>query len=70
MQKHADLPNNLLNNKDMESKKSPSADLEKRKGLFLEIGLVAALALALVAFNIKQYEKEIKEITQRTVVDE
>lgn len=67
---HADTSSNLLNNKYMDSKKSPSADLEKRKGLFLEIGLVAALAIALVAFNIKQYEKEVKEITQRTVVDE
>ncbi len=50
----------------MEAKKTPRADLEKRRGLFLEIGLVVILAAALVAFNIKSYEKEIKEVTTRT----
>ena len=54
----------------MESKKSKTADLEKRKGLYLEIGLVAALALTLVAFNIKQYKNEVKDISYRTVFDE
>ena len=54
----------------MESKKTNSANLEKRKGLFLEIGIVTALALALVAFNIKQYESEAKTISHRTVYDE
>lgn len=37
----------------MEAKKSEKADLEKRKGLFLEIGLVTILALVLVAFNLR-----------------
>ena len=37
----------------MEAKKSPKADLEKRRGLFLEIGLVVILAAALVAFNVR-----------------
>lgn len=50
----------------MEAKKTPRADLEKRRGLFLEIGLVVILAAALVAFNIKSYEKEIKEVSTRT----
>ena len=54
----------------MEIKKSPKADLEKRKGLHLEIGLVVALALALLAFNLKQYEKEVKQLQQREVIDE
>jgi protein TonB len=35
----------------MELKKSKSADLEKRKGMFTEIGLVIALAIVLVAFE-------------------
>jgi protein TonB len=35
----------------MELKKSKSADLEKRKGMFIEIGLVIALAIVLVAFE-------------------
>lgn len=50
----------------MEAKKTPRADLEKRRGLFLEIGLVVILAAALVAFNIKSYDKEIKEVSTRT----
>ncbi|MBQ9473220.1 MAG: energy transducer TonB [Bacteroidales bacterium] len=54
----------------MENKKTNSANLEKRKGLFLEIGIVTALALALVAFNIKQYEKEAKKVVQRDFHDE
>ena len=35
----------------MELKKSKKADLEKKKGMFLEIGLVVALAIVLVAFE-------------------
>ena len=35
----------------MQVKKSPKADLEKKKMIFLEIGLVVALAVCLVAFE-------------------
>ena len=35
----------------MEAKKSPKADLENKKTLFLQIGLIIALALCLLAFN-------------------
>lgn len=35
----------------MEVKKSPKADLENKKTLFLQIGLVIALVLCLLAFN-------------------
>ena len=35
----------------MEAKKSPKADLENKKPLFLQIGLVIALVLCLLAFN-------------------
>ena len=35
----------------MQVKKSPKADLEKKKMIFLEIGLVFALAICLVAFE-------------------
>jgi len=52
----------------MEAKKSPKADLEKKKGLFLEIGLVATLAIVLLAFNIKSYDQKEIEIV-RTQVD-
>lgn len=42
----------------MEAKKSQKADLEKKKGLFLEIGLVTILALVLVAFNLRSTDKK------------
>ncbi|MAZ36624.1 energy transducer TonB [Salibacteraceae bacterium] len=35
----------------MENKKNPSVDLEKRKGLLFQVGLVFALALVLVSFE-------------------
>lgn len=51
----------------MEAKKSPKADLEKKKGLFLEIGLVATLAIVLLAFNIKSYDQKEIEIIQNHI---
>lgn len=53
----------------METKKSPKADLEKKKGLYLEIGLVVSLALVLLAFSIKSYDQEEIEQVQTAVVD-
>lgn len=40
----------------MEAKKSPEADLTKKSGLFLNIGLVISLALVLFAFEFKSYD--------------
>ena len=54
----------------MELKKNPKADLEKRRGLFLEIGLVVILAAVLVAFEVKSYDAEEESAFQREVVDE
>ncbi|MCQ2297670.1 MAG: energy transducer TonB [Bacteroidales bacterium] len=54
----------------MEAKKSLKADLEKKKGLYLEIGLVVALAIVLVAFNVKSYDTQVQEFTQRTAIEE
>ena len=54
----------------MKPKKTEKADLEKRRGLYLEIGLVVALAAALVAFNVKSYDNEQIEVTQRTAEEE
>ena len=54
----------------MEAKKSPKADLEKRRGLFLEVGLVVILAACLVAFNVRSYEKEVKSVEQRVASTE
>lgn len=42
----------------MEVKKSKKADLERRKGMFLEVGLVVALAIILVAFEWTQGENK------------
>lgn len=52
----------------MELKKNPKADLENRRGLYLEIGLVVALVASLVAFNIKSYDKEMKDTFQRDAI--
>jgi periplasmic protein TonB len=41
----------------MEAKKTPKADLESNKRMFLQIGIVFALACALLAFEWKQYER-------------
>ena len=54
----------------MEAKKTPKADLEKRRGLYLEIGLVVILAAAFVAFNIKSYDREEKVVNTRTAESE
>ena len=54
----------------MEAKKTPKADLEKRRGLYLEIGLVVIMAVALAAFEWKSYDEEQVEVVQRTANDE
>ncbi len=41
----------------MEAKKSPKADLEGKKRVFLQIGIAIALGAALVAFEWKHYER-------------
>jgi len=65
---------------DMELKKSKTADLEKRKGMFTTIGLLVTLAIVLVAFEWTkgedkgidenlvseiEFEDEIMQITRR-----
>lgn len=54
----------------MEAKKTPKADLEKRRGLYLEIGLVVIMAVVLAAFEKKSYDEEKIEVVQRTAMDE
>ncbi|MBP5542259.1 MAG: energy transducer TonB [Bacteroidales bacterium] len=49
----------------MEAKKSPKADLENRRGMYLEIGLVVILAASLVAFNVRSYDTEEKVVQTR-----
>jgi protein TonB len=49
----------------MESRKSPKADLESKKAIFFEIGLVLALAIVFFSFNYKSYEKRTVTLVQR-----
>lgn len=48
----------------MELKKNPEADLEKRKGSFLLIGLLTAFALTLVAFEWTTFERKAEGLGQ------
>ncbi len=56
----------------MEIKKSPKANLENKKLLFKEIGLVIALGLTLLAFNWSTSEKAVStiEADQQQVIEE
>ena len=56
----------------MEIKKSPKANLENKKLLFKEIGLVIALGLTLLAFNWSTSEKAVStlEADQQVEVEE
>jgi len=49
----------------MKEKKTRKADLEKRKGLFFEIGLVIALLVVFGAFQYKSYEKQTVNLQQQ-----
>ncbi len=51
----------------MELKKSPKADLENKKGLFLEIGLVISLLVMIGAFAWNQKEKVVEILDLGTV---
>ena len=53
----------------METKKSPKADLESKKTIFSEIGLIVALAIILLAFNYKSYERGSMLEIQRVIDD-
>ena len=52
----------------MNAKKSEKANLENKKALFFEIGLVLSLAVIIVAFEHKTYDKkeEAKVVTEAT----
>ena len=53
----------------MEAKKSPKADLEGKKVIFTQIGLVIALAVILFAFEWKSFDKSIEGFGERVVED-
>ncbi len=55
----------------MQIKKSPKADLNNKKGLFLEIGMIFALLLTIAAFAYTQKERNVEIIeTSMEVVEE
>ena len=55
----------------MESKITPKADLQKKNALFLEIGLIVALGLCLLAFEWSSTDKvETMDLTAQTVAVE
>jgi len=49
----------------MISKKSENANLDNKRTIFLEIGMIIALSLVFLAFNWRTYEKELIQIYQR-----
>ncbi len=53
----------------MESKKSPKADLEGKKIIFTQLGLIIALAAILLAFEWKSYDKTVEGFGERVVED-
>ena len=53
----------------MEAKKNLEVNLDRKRGLFLQIGLVIALLLVLVAFEYKSYEKSAYNLGQLTLDD-
>lgn len=53
----------------MDAKKTPKADLENKKTLFLEIGMIVVLAVILAAFEWKQYERTKFELGTRENIE-
>lgn len=47
----------------MEVKKNPKVDLQNRKGIFLEIGLIFSLTMCIIAFSVGQSKKAIEVIS-------
>ena len=57
----------------MEEKKSPKANLENKKLMFIQIGMIISLLIAWLAFEHKSYDKrEIDEslLNREVVLDE
>lgn len=53
----------------MEAKKTPKADLENKKSIFFQIGLILALVVVLVAFEYKSYDKITIDLQTRVADD-
>lgn len=53
----------------MEIKKSPKADLENKRVIFTQIGLIVTLAIVFLAFEYKSYDERSLDLMQRTAED-
>lgn len=53
----------------MDTKKSPKADLENKRVLFIQLGLIITLAIVLVAFEWKTYDRVLTDLGERDVVE-
>src|SRR5574344_2125178 len=54
----------------MEVKKSDKANLENKKALFTQIGLIVALSLMIFAFEYKSYDKKEVKLAQKEAVNQ
>jgi periplasmic protein TonB len=55
----------------MEAKKYPQADLSTKRNLFLAIGLLSSISLALMAFEWKRFDTSVVNLTsQTTLIDD
>ena len=54
----------------MELKKSDKANLENKKALFIQIGLVIALSITIFAFEYKSYDQKESVLVDRVAVQE
>ena len=59
---------NLNRNTVMEVKKTPKANLENKKLLFKEIGLILALLFVLAGFEYKSKDRNISDLANDTAV--
>ena len=53
----------------MQAKKTPRANLEVKKVLWIQIGLIIALLIVFAALEWKSYEKRELDLGQREVID-
>lgn len=53
----------------MRTKKAPKANLENKKALFIQFGLIVALSIAIFAFEYRSYEQKDQVIIPRDVVN-
>jgi len=52
----------------MEAKKNPKADLENRKGLFMQIGLILSLLFVWGVLEYKSYDHSVKSLGEEQVI--